>query len=68
MFGLDMVVRDDSALTPLNGFLAGILLAIEPGTIGDVDASYRIEIDGQLLLARCCALRSGAFRSRCVAM
>jgi hypothetical protein len=42
-----MVVRDDSALTPLNGFLAGILLAIEPGTIGNVDASYRIEIDGR---------------------
>jgi DNA-binding HxlR family transcriptional regulator len=46
-FGLDMVVRDDSALTPLNGFLAGILLAINPGTLGDVNASYRIEIDGR---------------------
>ena len=29
-FGLDMVVPDDSALTPLNGFLAGILLAFDP--------------------------------------
>ena len=47
MFGLDMVVPDDSALTPLNGFLAGILLAIEPGTVGDVNASYRVEIDGR---------------------
>jgi hypothetical protein len=46
-FGLDMVVRDDSALTPLNGFLAGILLAINPGILGDVNASYRIEIDGR---------------------
>jgi len=47
MFGLDMVVPDDSALTPLNGFLAGILLAIDPGTVGDVNASYRVEIDGR---------------------
>ncbi|WP_101952696.1 helix-turn-helix domain-containing protein [Mycobacterium sp. 3519A] len=45
-FGLDMVEDDDSALTPLNGFLAGILLAFEPGR-GDLDASYRIDIDGR---------------------
>jgi DNA-binding HxlR family transcriptional regulator len=44
-FGLDMVVRDESALTPLNGFLAGILLAIDPGLVQDLNASYRIEID-----------------------
>ena len=44
-FGLDMVVPDDSALTPLNGFLAGILLAFDPATAGDLNASYRIEID-----------------------
>ncbi|MFG1931239.1 winged helix-turn-helix transcriptional regulator [Mycobacterium sp. NPDC048908] len=44
-FGLDMVVPDDSALTPLNGFLAGILLGIDPGSIGDVRASYRVDID-----------------------
>jgi DNA-binding HxlR family transcriptional regulator len=44
-FGLDMVVPDASALTPLNGFLAGILLGIEPGGIGDVRASYRVDID-----------------------
>ena len=44
-FGLDMVVPDDSALTPLNGFLAGILLAFDPAKAGDLDASYRIEID-----------------------
>lgn len=47
MFGLDMVVPDESALTPLNGFLAGILLAIDPAAVGDLDASYRIEIDGR---------------------
>jgi DNA-binding HxlR family transcriptional regulator len=44
-FGLDMVERDESALTPLNGFLAGILLAFEPTAAGDLKASYRIEID-----------------------
>jgi DNA-binding HxlR family transcriptional regulator len=46
-FGLDMVVPDETALTPLNGFLAGILLGIEPGSIGDVRASYRVDIDGR---------------------
>ena len=46
-FGLDMVVPDESALTPLNGFLAGILLGIQPGSIGDVRASYRVDIDGR---------------------
>lgn len=44
-FGLEMVVPDESALTPLNGFLAGILLAFDPATAGDLHASYRIEID-----------------------
>jgi hypothetical protein len=44
-FGLDMVERDESALTPLNGFLAGILLAFEPTAAGDLKASYRIKID-----------------------
>ena len=44
-FGLDMVVPDESALTPLNGFLAGILLGIDPPGIGDVRASYRVDID-----------------------
>jgi DNA-binding HxlR family transcriptional regulator len=46
-FGLDMVVPDASALTPLNGFLAGILLGIEPALATDVKASYRIDIDGR---------------------
>ncbi len=44
-FGLDMIVPDESALTPLNGFLAGILLAFEPAVAGDLKASYRIDID-----------------------
>jgi DNA-binding HxlR family transcriptional regulator len=44
-FGLDMVEPDESALTPLNGFLAGILLAFEPAEADDLKASYRIDID-----------------------
>ena len=44
-FGLDMIEPDESALTPLNGFLAGILLAFEPAAAGDLNASYRIDID-----------------------
>jgi len=44
-FGLDMVVPDESALTPLNGFLAGILLGFEPSSAADLKASYRVEID-----------------------
>lgn len=44
-FGLDMVQLDESALTPLNGFLAGILLAFEPTAATGLAASYRIEID-----------------------
>jgi DNA-binding HxlR family transcriptional regulator len=47
MFGLDMVVPDETALTPLNGFLAGILLAFDPAVVGDLNATYRIEIDGR---------------------
>jgi DNA-binding HxlR family transcriptional regulator len=44
-FGLDMVEPTESALTPLNGFLAGILLAIDRTT--GLDASYRLDIDGR---------------------
>ncbi len=46
-FGLDQVELADSACTPLNGFLAGILLGFEPASAGDHSASYRIEIDGR---------------------
>lgn len=44
-FGLDLIEPDESALTPLNGFLAGILLAFDPGVVGQLNATYRIEID-----------------------
>jgi DNA-binding HxlR family transcriptional regulator len=47
MFGLDQVQLTDSACTPLNGFLAGILLAFEPSFAADLSASYRVEIDGR---------------------
>jgi DNA-binding HxlR family transcriptional regulator len=44
-FGLDMVEPTESALTPLNGFLAGILLPFDRTV--DLEASYRIDIDGR---------------------
>ena len=47
MFGLDLIKPDASALTPLNGFLAGILLAFDPVRAADLDASYRVDIDGR---------------------
>lgn len=46
-FGLEMVEPTDSALTPLNGFLAGILLGFDPTHATDLSASYRVEIDGR---------------------
>ncbi|OBA91684.1 transcriptional regulator [Mycobacteriaceae bacterium 1482268.1] len=42
-FGLDMVTPDETALTPLNGFLAGILLAFDPAD--GVNAAYRVDVD-----------------------
>lgn len=46
-FGLDLIEPDASALTPLNGFLAGILLAFDPARAADLDATYRVDIDGR---------------------
>jgi DNA-binding HxlR family transcriptional regulator len=45
MFGLELVEHDESAFTPLNGFLAGILLAFDPARAANLSASYRIHID-----------------------
>jgi DNA-binding HxlR family transcriptional regulator len=45
-FGLDMLEPTESAITPLNGFLAGILLGF--GRETDLRASYRLEIDGRI--------------------
>ena len=46
-FGLDMLNADESAFTPLTGFLAGILLGFDPVRIPDSSGSYSVEIDGR---------------------
>jgi DNA-binding HxlR family transcriptional regulator len=46
-FGLDLIEPDASAFTPLNGFLAGILLAFDPAGTADLDAACRVDIDGR---------------------
>jgi DNA-binding HxlR family transcriptional regulator len=46
-FGLDLIEPDESVLSPLNGFLAGVLLGFEPARAADLSASYRVEIDGR---------------------
>jgi DNA-binding HxlR family transcriptional regulator len=46
-FGLDLIERDASAFTPLNGFLAGILLGFDPASAAELSASYRIDIDAR---------------------
>jgi DNA-binding HxlR family transcriptional regulator len=44
-FGLDLLEPADSAITALNGFLAGILLGFDPARAVGLVASYRVEID-----------------------
>jgi DNA-binding HxlR family transcriptional regulator len=46
-FGLELLEPSASALTPLNGFLAGILLGIDRARAATLCASYRVEIDGR---------------------
>ena len=47
-FGLDRLDPiEDGPVTPLNGFLAGILLGFNPVGGAGLDATYRIEIDGR---------------------
>jgi DNA-binding HxlR family transcriptional regulator len=46
-FGLDLLEPSESALTPLNGFLAGILLGFDPTRVSGGPASYRVDIDGR---------------------
>lgn len=47
-FGLDRLEpMDGSPVSQLNGFLAGILLAFDPIKAADVDATYRVDIDGR---------------------
>jgi DNA-binding HxlR family transcriptional regulator len=47
LFGVDLLEPTADAMTPLNGFLAGILLAFDPASSRDLAASYRIDIDGR---------------------
>ena len=47
IFGLDQLELTEAACTPLNGFLAGMLLGFEPSWAADLSASYRAEIDGR---------------------
>lgn len=48
LFGLDRgSLVDHVPVTPLSGFLAGILLGANPASLGKVSASYRIDIDGR---------------------
>jgi DNA-binding HxlR family transcriptional regulator len=47
-FGLDRLDPvGDGPATPLNGFLAGILLGFNPGRAADLEATCRAEIDGR---------------------
>ncbi len=46
-FGLDSLEPSESALTPLNGFLAGVLLGFDPTQVSDEPASYSVDIDGR---------------------
>jgi DNA-binding HxlR family transcriptional regulator len=47
-FGLDRLDPiDDGPVTPLNGFLAGILLGFDSGSAADLEATCRVEIDGR---------------------
>lgn len=57
-FGLDLVEPTDDAIRPLNGFLAGMLLAFDSAAA--VDDSYRAEIDGRRFEF---AVRSGCLTS-----
>jgi DNA-binding HxlR family transcriptional regulator len=47
-FGLDRLDPiDDGPVTPLTGFLAGILLGFNSGRAAGLEATYRVEIDGR---------------------
>lgn len=46
-FGLADLCHEPSAATPLNGFLAGILLGVDDHQAAGIDASYRFHIDGR---------------------
>jgi hypothetical protein len=45
-FGIDQF-DVNAAHTPLNGFLAGLLLGFDPSHAADIRASYRVKVDGR---------------------
>jgi DNA-binding HxlR family transcriptional regulator len=48
LFGMELGdFSSGGAVSPLNGFLAGILVAFDPARSIDLNASYRVEIDGR---------------------
>jgi DNA-binding HxlR family transcriptional regulator len=47
-FGLDQFDIDNADRSPLNGFLAGLLLGYDSSRAADISASYRVEVDGRL--------------------
>jgi len=47
-FGLDFLEpTEDAVVTPLNGFLAGVLLGFDDPAAGGIDATYRVDIDSR---------------------
>jgi DNA-binding HxlR family transcriptional regulator len=60
-FGLDLVEPTEDALTPLNGFLAGILLGFDdPAADGGPATTYRVDIDDRRFEF---AVRDGGLRA-----
>jgi DNA-binding HxlR family transcriptional regulator len=46
-FGLDRFDVDNAGRSPLNGFLAGLLLGFDSSRAADISASYRVDVDGR---------------------
>lgn len=47
LFGVDRLDPEADAMTPLNGFLAGVLTGFDPAAAAGLEASYRVDIDGR---------------------
>jgi DNA-binding HxlR family transcriptional regulator len=48
LFGFDLLEpSEDGAVSPLNGFLAGLLLAFDPAPAAALATTYRVDIDGR---------------------
>lgn len=46
-FGLDLMEPTESAFTPVNAFLAGVLMGFDENRAVALTASYRIDVDGR---------------------